>query len=247
MIVEWTGCSGSGKTTLCASVTDRLRSNGIDVWSPIEIIFGRQISGYVRSPGIRNALLDLLILPWTLTALCSQRELVIYCDQYLRKTHPDVLTRIRLKRSIYRKLGVDLFLKSGTRAKRMVFVDEGTVHIAHVLFANSQEQQFTMRHMEEFCRLVPTPNFIVHVTAPEDVLIERTLEREHKPIRSKSPDVLIQFIQAGQKIFSMIADLGLWPEKMLKAPNGKSESVDGRIDPDKLAEQIGTLFTRHNS
>lgn len=201
----------------------------------------------MHSTGIRNALLDLLVLPWTLTALRSQRELVVYCDQYLKKAYPDILTRIRLKRSIYRKLGVDLFLKTGGRAKRVVFVDEGTVHIAHVLFANSQEQQFTMPHIEEFCRLTPTPNFIVHVTAPESVLIERTLERVHKPIRSRSPDALIQFILAGQEIFSMISDLNLWPEKMIEVKSGRPGSDNDLIDPDKLAEQICSRLKHQNA
>lgn len=219
MIIEWVGCSGAGKSTLRAAVFKNLHSSGINAKVPLEIFLGSAISKAVSNERIRNVLLDLFISPWTLISIIKYRNFLKYCLTTLNRRGFRLSLKITLIRSILRKTGFHLFTNKFINAKQVVLVDEGTVQIAHLLFANGEKNTVTQEDLESFCALVPIPDLIIHIMSSESDVMKRTLKRKDKPIAETSSDALKQFICLGHKTFEILKDLNPWPKKTITLTN----------------------------
>lgn len=215
MIIEWVGCSGTGKTTLREEVYKNLTRSGVDVRRPLEIFLGRTIAKSVTSESIRNIVLDVLIIPWAIFSAAKYRLFFKFCLAILNNGYFSVGRKFTLLRSIFRKMGLYVFLKKFCDKGRPILFDEGTVHIAQFLFANENKKDFSEEEIKRFCELVPTPDLIIQIMASESEVLERTFKRKHLPSINTSPESLKQFIIEAQKVFKSLHELNPWPTKTI--------------------------------
>ncbi len=219
MIIEWVGCSGTGKSTLCEGAYNDLLSSGVDVRRPIEIFLGRTVAKAISNERLQNVFLDFLVFPWSIGSAIKHRHFFKYCLKILNRDYSSLWQKLKLLRSILRKTGIHVFLDSCCNDGRPVLVDEGTVHIAHLLFANGNKNCISEKEIVEFCEWVPTPDLIVHIMAPESEVIERAFNRNDKPITDTSPDSIKRFLLLGQEIFKILDDLNPWKTKTITIIN----------------------------
>jgi thymidylate kinase len=224
LIIEWAGCSGSGKSTLCEAVYKNLLSSGVDVRKPIEFFLGRSFTKIIPNESLHNVFLDFLVLPWSVFSIAKNRRFLQFCLKILNNGYFSFGRRTRLLRSILRKTGLLLFLNCFCNIKQPILFDEGTIHIAHLLFANGDRNNFSTNEVERFCELVPTPDLIVHIMSSESEIIERTLTRKNKPGIDHSPDSLKRFIVRAHKVFKHLNELNPWKNKTLTFVNPDTPS-----------------------
>jgi hypothetical protein len=227
LVIEWIGCSGVGKSTLYEAVCQHLLSSGINARKPLEIFLGRTVAQSISNERLQNVFLDLLVLPWSLISAVKYRLFYSYCLKVLSRDYSSYAQRIKLLRSILRKTGLHTFLSRVCHEKQALLVDEGTVHIAHLLFANGDNNSISPKEIERFCELVPVPGLIIHIIAPESDTLKRTLNRHDKPIADTSPDAIKRFIGLGHEIFKTLNDLAPWENKTITVPN-PNNSLEGK-------------------
>jgi len=215
LIIEWVGCSGVGKSTLLEEVYKNLRSSGIDARKPLEIFLGRTIAKFISNERLQNVFLDFLVLPWSIFSAAKHRRFFKYCLKILNNGYFSFGRKTLLLRSIFRKMGLYIFLNNSCNEKRPIMFDEGTVQIAHILFAHEDRTGVTREEIENFCKLVPTSDLIVHIMAAKSEVISRSLSRKDKPIAETSPDEIKRFITLGYEIFKIMNDLDPWNNKTI--------------------------------
>ncbi len=242
MIIEWIGCSGAGKTTLSKEVYKNLLESGFPVRRPLEIFIGKNLAKLISSERLRNIILDILVLPWTFFSIIKYKRFLLYCLKFLRNDYFSFTQRIKLIRSILRKTGLHFFLENFCNKKQLIFVDEGTVHIAHLLFANGNISCVLDKDVADFCDCVPIPDLIVHIMSSESELIERTLNREHKPIPTNSLDSLERFISLGFETFKLLDELNSWGKKIATFPNPRNKPGEENGNILKITNQIANTF-----
>jgi len=242
LIIEWIGCSGAGKSTLREEVYKNLLSSGVDTYKPLEIFLGKNFSKLIASEKIRNIILDLIILPWSLYGVAKHRKFFNYCLKILKRDYSSFWSRIRLLRSIFRKTGLFIFLNYTNNKNQLILVDEGTLHISHLLFANGIKNEVSPNDIKMFCELVPTPELIIHIMTSKTDAIARTLNRKDKPISDTSPDSLKRFISLGHEIFNIIDDLNLWDKKTITYYNSNQELASLKKEALNLTNQILNYF-----
>ncbi len=242
MIVEWVGCSGAGKSTLREETHKLLLSSGVDVRKPLEIFLGKTTAKLIQNEKLRNLVLDFLVLPWSILSTAKHRHFFKFCTKILRRDYPSIKQRIFLLRSILRKMGLYVFLNCFPNDKQLILVDEGTVHIAHILFGNSSKKDISRNDIEEFCDLVPVPELVIHIMAPKTEIINRTLSRRDKPINELSPEALKQFIELGFEIFHIINQLNPWDKKNITFLNEDKELGNIKENALIITNQIMDIF-----
>ena len=238
MIIEWTGCTGTGKSTLCEGVYKNLLSSGVNVRKPLEIFLGRTIAKAIKNESIRSLLLDVLVLPWSIFSAVKHRHFVTFCLKTLNNNNFSSTQKILFLRSIIRKTGLYLFLNDFCNESKLTVLDEGTVHIIHLLFANGDPKYcISTKEIERFCELVPLPDLIIHIMASESEVIKRTLNREDKPLSNASPDCLKHFITQGLNSFKILNDLNPWEKKTITYFN-PDNSIENTQDVALITNQI---------
>jgi thymidylate kinase len=240
LIIEWIGCSGTGKSTLCEGVYKTLLASGIEARRPLEIFLGRSIAKSISSERIRNIALDFLILPWSICSAIKYRKFLTYCLGILNKDYSSYSLKLKLLRSILRKTGLHVFLSSCYNDRKLILFDEGTVHIAHLLFANGNKNSIAEKEIAKFCEQVPAPDLIVHIMAPEPEVIKRTLDRKDKPITNTSPDSIKRFIRLSQETFKILNALNPWEKKTITIFNPNNSIRNGQDIILNIMNQITT-------
>jgi hypothetical protein len=101
-------------------------------------------------------------------------------------------------------LGVHWELSRKVHGSQIVLVDEGTVNSAHGILAHVRHPPRD-EDIDAFCRLVPMPDLIVHVTAPLDLVLARTLSRPDPPLPYRTREDRERFIRHAHEIFERMA------------------------------------------
>ena len=182
MIIEFVGTSGGGKSTLWRLVHEKLLQDRVNARLPLELLVGRRITELINNERIQNLILDFCLLPWTLLSFILLPEFIRYCWRTMRR-NAGLSATIIFFRNILRMIGIQVFLHRPYIKKRIVLVNEGTIHIAHKIFALGR-QPISSAEIAEFLRLAPKPDMVVYVFADNAALIRRTLARRDKPSRA---------------------------------------------------------------
>jgi hypothetical protein len=135
MIVELTGCSGAGKTTIGRILRAQLEAAGLAPCTPLEILIGRPCAARITWEPLQSLLLDAYLLPWIVQSAHIYRREIADLWRFLEGSRQTRLQRLLLRRSILRKLAVQIIADKTAWRKRLLLIDEGTTHIAHHVFA----------------------------------------------------------------------------------------------------------------
>ena len=122
-----------------------------------------------------NLVADVTVLPSFLRAFDQNRDFASFAADRLRRHAPSAFAKVNYMRNIVRRIGMhELARRAGANVR--VLADEGTVLTAYYLFVYS-DAPFRQSDLEQFARLVPMPDRIVHVKAPMEVLVNRSMGR----------------------------------------------------------------------
>jgi len=237
MTVEFVGCSSVGKTTLHRAVYSNLSASKNRVFTPLELFIGKRLSGLIRSERVRNFLLDLLSLPWVLGSLWKHGNFLKFSWKSLREHVDFHWFRLLIFRSILRKVGLFVFLQREKFQDYIVLMDEGPVHVAHLIFnwhtksgVRNDTDIVTSEEIAQFLELVPKPEMIVHVTAPLPVIIQRTLHRKDPPIRGGSEEVLKSYVTQAFNMFRVLCASTMFGDRLFEVEETRNfEAVVGEV------------------
>jgi len=174
MIVELIGCSGAGKTTLTGLVRDR-EGWGVPVVSIDDLIMDRWGVRRIRDPKGRNLVADVTVLPSFLRGLDRNAAFVRFAARRLLRHAPSTFAKVNYLREVVRDVGKHELARRASDGAT-VLVDEGAVLTAYHLFVYS-DAPVDREALDAFAELVPLPDRIVYVTAPLEVLVDRSLRR----------------------------------------------------------------------
>jgi thymidylate kinase len=234
MIVEFTGCMGCGKSTLIAKVRERLRVHGVEVALTSQLVTERFGLTKVRNPTVRNVLLDAALLPRVLGSLRRYLRFYAFAMRILLRQPDSWLGAVNRLRSVARKIAVGELIAREDSVDRVVLVDEGTVHAAHNLFVYSRHP-LVAQDIKTFCDLVPLPDIVVCVTAPQETVLDRIGTRKQLRLVFEPKARVREYVSRAMELFRGLAATKVIRARLLTIDT--SNDVAHRMD-DELDELI---------
>ena len=202
MYIEFTGCTGSGKSTASDSTIRRLGAGGkvLSVHADHFTVLGPRFER-VRHPTVQNLLLDARGLEYYLRSAECRAFMRLAEDLFRR--HTDFFPRrLNQRRAVLRKFVVHAIMTAKRDAAQFRVVDEGIVHSAHNLLVHAGgvpgDEEIAL-----FAERVPLPDVLVWVRAPVEVILDRTMRRPDRPLRSDEAR-LREFVEHACFVFERV-------------------------------------------
>jgi len=205
MILEFTGATGAGKTLLAARVRRSLQRRGIRVTSARDLLLGRQIARLLGQEGVQNIVIELALGAVIVPSLNRYREFLAFAWRAARSYTDSRYLALKALRGVWRQIG---FYELGRRMgdSTIVLADEGTVHAAHYLFVQVSSI-VNDEYLESFVRLVPMPDLVVCVEAPQETLLARIRERADPPRRTLNRMDAELLVETAASVFTRLKGL----------------------------------------
>ncbi|UCC51022.1 MAG: hypothetical protein JSV68_18215 [Anaerolineaceae bacterium] len=122
--------------------------------------------------------------------------------------------RLNIARNVFKKVGVREIICWRDSDQQIVLLDEGTLQTAHYLFVHvSTEPDLNLT--STFTELVPLPHVIVYLRNETDVLIERTMSRQHRRIGHRSPAEKALFVERAVNTFENLIQSSRFRSRLL--------------------------------
>jgi len=240
MIIEFIGSTGAGKTTLISRVQRRLAEQAQAVTS-FDLVADLLGLRRVTNPTIRNLIQDLVGLPFFAGSLYQHRAFVVFTLKTLARHKSYTLFTLNYLRSIVRKIGTYEIVKRYNH-DRIIFVDEGTVLSAHILFVFTSTI-YNQEDIEKFASLVPLPELVVYIKAPVDSLVQRSLQRSdaRKEMRSKNQMLVENYVSRAAEMFDRLTETKQIRDRVLIVTN--PDSTEG--ERGAVADHIATFILNY--
>lgn len=204
MHIELIGCTGAGKSTLVRQLIEGCRARGVAVVTGHDLVLRTVGLHWIRPRLIRALLIDVVAGLACLLAWPTHAPFFRFALRTIAALPGSRLRRLNTARNVFKNVGIWEIARRGSAGRRVVVVDEGTLHTAHYLFAHVSAD-VNRPGIETFARLVPLPDVAVYVQQDEDVLVDRTLERGHRRIPDPSPAHVRLFIGHAVQTFQLLA------------------------------------------
>lgn len=203
MIIELIGCTGAGKSTWLKKLLNQTQELPYAVVTSEVLILQRLHLDWLSNRQLIKLCISLVGITYSLRMLGSHRGLVQFLVEQIRRLPASVSLseRLRIARLVARNLGVYAFIRRNQSSKQVVICDEGTLHIAHYLFVNTVSHP-NQGDIRTFCSLIPRPDRAFYFDLPEHILIERTMTRGHKRIKSDLTCATHNFIRHARHVFN---------------------------------------------
>jgi hypothetical protein len=201
--IELIGCTGAGKTTIARKIASAGRRLGIEVLLDDDFILRQFFLNWVRSPRLRQCLVNLLALVAFCVHWRSNRHFTRFSLGQITHLPVGWVQKLYLLRIVMKKIGAyDIIRRCGS-PEEIVLVDEGTTVIANNLFVHCHIP-LDCQELAQFAEIVPLPDVALYVREREQVLVHRTALRGHKRIRSGSQASVETFIERAVKTFDVV-------------------------------------------
>lgn len=239
MVVEFIGSTGAGKTTVLRSVERRL-ANWTTTTTSADLIKGLLGLRGITHPTVQNLIQEVLGFPFLFSSLYQHRTFFMCTMKLLLRNARTDVTTINNLRSLERKLGVYTLVRL-IAGDRIILVDEGPVLAAHMFIDDAGRP--AAREIATFAETVPLPDAIVHVRAPVDTVVHRTLRRPDPPrvLSSRSRCDVIRYSEAAAALFDqLVAALsGVLPILVVDNPDMDEERQQA------VVESIASFIINH--
>ena len=240
VIVEFIGASGSGKTSLARDVARSLDESH-DAVTASDLVLRRLHLARVAAPTARNVVADLSAILEMPRLNREQRVFLAYALRRLKRHRPKSLQTLNYVRSVVRRLGVDCIARRRGR-DMVVLADEGIVLVAYLLFVYGNTG-YDEDDLTEFATIAPLPDRIVHVKAPLESLVQRTLSRLDPPqeLRARDKKTVTRFLGSATDMFARLATTSQLRDRVLEVEN-LSGADNQRALAARIADSLGTLL-----
>ena len=237
MIVEFIGCTGAGKTTLVSAVRRQLDPT-TDIADSFDVVADLLHLPHATNPTAQNLIREVIGFPFFVRSLYTYREFLTFISKRLVGYMAYPRLTLNYLRSMERTIGTLEILRQ-LPSTRVVVVDEGTLHYAHILFAYTTTDS-KVEDISQFARLVPLPDVAVYVRAPEETLVERCLLRADPPreLRTKNKDLIARYVRRAVTAFDQIAAAERIRDRVIVVEN-EAHTDDERVATvDRIAKFI---------
>lgn len=203
MIIEFIGSSGAGKSTLAKMLRDPNGATGPIILST-DLVMDHPGRRWIRNPTAINVVADVTAFPSFLRSVGHKGDFLRFAFHRLRQHAPSRFAKYNYMREIVRNVGMhELARRAETNAT--IIVDEGPVITASHLFVYSNGR-FSQADLDDFARLVPLPNRVIYVRAPEEVLLKRAMRRPDRRRELSGDRVEVErWIARSQEVFEGLA------------------------------------------
>ncbi len=240
MLIEFTGCTGAGKTTLSGYVIDALRKSGKSTVSVHSAV------SKAPNESLRNIYWELRSLGVLITSLKRNHKFFKFAIKTLWKKADSKWTALNLFRSIMRKIGISEYHRMKYTDSEMVIMDEGPFHAAHQLFVHLNSEP-SDQDLQEFLRLVPCPDYIVNVTAPKEIIMNRTLMRNDPPRRRGLVESLPQYVNQAYKVYGRVFSQENMPINVAIVDFSRDSVDESKAIASQVASQIIKMQANANA
>jgi hypothetical protein len=201
--IEFIGCTSSGKTTLVNLGLQICQANNVDAWLGEDFLLDQFYIGKVCNTSIRTILVNSISPLIALFNLRKYWHFFCFALRNLTRLQNTLVEKVYLCRNIIKSIGIYEIACSKTNSDQIIFLDEGPLQIANILFVH-RSQDSTEGALSDFVHFIPFPDAIVYLREKEDVLIQRTLSRRHKRIRNGNLSDVKQFVQSAVAVFERL-------------------------------------------
>jgi len=150
---------------------------------------------------------------------------------------------LRLLRSMYRKLAIHHRLTTSSNAAEIVLVDEGIIHLAHIIHGRSSSPKnasLDLDALAEFSTLAPKPHLLVWVKAPLHVLEQRIRARNtHQPLPGQSAADRRDFLRLADMLTTAVVNEAFPLSRVISIENHQQNSNDLKQHAQHVADAIG--------
>lgn len=242
MIVEFIGCTGAGKTTVMREILRQADTSmpAVTAW---DVTLDRPVLRRLTNPSLRNIAADVTAFVPSLRARRARKEFVSLARDRLRMHAPSTIARLNYARSIRRRLGMHQLVVE-SMPDMTVFVDEGTVLIAYLLFVYT-EGAYSQSDLERFAALVPKPDVLVHVGAPVGVLMQRAKDRSdtRRELAGLDDSAIRKSIERAVAVFDGLASTSSVGPITVRVDN----QGDSAVDLQRVAAEVVSAIHRLDS
>lgn len=254
MIIEFIGCSGAGKTVLREAIASELRRRGQQAYCPLTTIIGPGLSRMRLSPKLTNLLLDIATVPRFVTSQLlnttdSWADFLNHCRLAVTQNAMNTWEKVRLLRSLYRKLAVHQQLSNRRNPSEVVLVDEGIIQLAQMLHGRnfaSTGTNLDIEALNDFSASAPKPDLVVWVKAPLAILEQRIQERNtHRPMPGRTAEVRKEFLRSADALINVVVTRAFSSSEVVSIENCQQNPNDLKHHAQHVADAIRTaLLTR---
>ncbi len=241
MLVEFIGSTGSGKSTLSKSVMENL--SGLIQTSLSEELTRKFINvNGIKYQSLNNLINDIVGFPFFVRNLKRHANFTLFALTSLTYYIKMKFSTVNRFRAVVRKLGnYELYRRIDKR--KIVLIDEGTIHTAHYMFVYSGKE-IRFQDIERFAQLVPLPDAIIYIKAPVEILLTRTLKRNDcsRIIKSKSDEIIEAYLGRSLFVFDRLVESQKIEERMLVLENNSSSPSDILASSKLIAEFIIDMY-----
>jgi thymidylate kinase len=204
MQIELIGCTGAGKSTLAGRIVEACHACGIEVVRSNDFVLQRVGLHWIERRLARTLLLDVISLLTCLVRWRTKLGLYRFTIRTIARLRASWFERLNLARNVFKKIGIHEIVRHHAGDERVVLVDEGSLQAAHNLFVHLSVG-VNPADIATFAGLAPLPDVAIYVKEHERVLVERTIARGHKRIRSRSGAQVEVFIRRAIQTFEVLA------------------------------------------
>jgi len=199
MIIELTGVPGAGKSTILERLKKAKETQGT-IFDVQKYVLERSILPLKGKVGYEVALFSHIFL---LTS--ADRHLLKTVFSLVRKSSNSLFHKANILRNTLKKLIIYRYIAD---RKERFLIDEGVSHIPLTVFVDIG-RTISGEKLEAFMRDLPPIDLLLVVDAPDDLLLERVIERGpkgHRRINFGSHEDIVTFMQQSRKVVECLRD-----------------------------------------
>lgn len=206
MQVELIGATGSGKSTLADDLCVVACADGRPLMLGSDFLLKVICFCRIRNKVLRAVLLHVVAAFGCCLGWRKYWRFIAFCWGQLHRPPISRWHRWNQFRKVLKQLGCFVVVaRDKCNTKRLVIVDEGTVHAAHNVFVHVGTKA-SQRDLSMFADTVPLPDVIVCVCEKEELVVERTIGRGHPRIpTSASRETVVEFVREASDAFQHLA------------------------------------------
>ena len=204
MITEFTGLPGSGKTTLISEIKQLAQQQDKSIlFAKDEILKGARVGFFKHNQLFAGIALDTILLFVFVANYTRYKHIFRLARRYVNTSGQALFCRLNLIRNIIKKLSIYHYCQHRFCDQNLL-IDEGLYHMAFNIFVDSSARVVPDREIEHFLELIPWPNVLIIVEAPEDIIMKRLRQRGHRRIDFEDQHKYENFANDCRRVFRLI-------------------------------------------